>query len=181
MAPRKQVKMSSDNKNYLVTGAAGSGKSTLERLFADKGYKTADIDKGFAQWRNKETGKIEEYRRDPDWLKTVIWSLKVDKLKEMLDSAKDEPVIVFGSANDLHEHLDLFDKTFLLEYPDEESIKDRLMQRRGDHFGKTEHEVKAVLDYYKEYQERMKQSGAQVINCMLPIEQVVLAIEGELK
>lgn len=165
----------------LVTGVTGSGKSTLEIAFSKIGYKTYDIDRGFAEWRSKTSGEIEEYQPDDkEWISGVFWALKADKLKNELESIEEQAVIVFGSTNDLSQHVGLFNKIILLEYPDEYTLVERLASRPEGEYGKTPHERDAALSYYKEYQESMKQLGARVIDCTLKTDQIVSIIKEEI-
>lgn len=41
----------------LVTGVAGTGKSTLKASFSQRGYQTIDIDNGFASWQHNDSRK----------------------------------------------------------------------------------------------------------------------------
>ena len=164
-------------KKILVTGVAGSGKSSLQRMFNKKGYQTSDIDDGFAEWRNKDSGKTEEYKPDdPEWLNQVYWALRTDALRDRLKDAADQSIAIFGSTNDLHNYADLFDTVYLLEYPDDEAVKERLASRpRG--FGRVDHERDSVLSYYKQYQDQMKSIGAVCIGYEVPLDQKALFIE----
>lgn len=162
---------------YLVTGAAGSGKTTLERIFDQKGYETSDIDDGFAEWRDRRTGDVVDYHpEDPQWHVYTDWSLRFDILKTRLSETKDKPIIIFGSTNDLHKHLDLFDKTFLLMHTDEQNIRERIASREGG-YGKNEHELRNILSYYKYYQDRMLSLGAIAVDANLTINDKVRFIE----
>ena len=169
----------SKTKRTLVTDASGTGKSTLERLFSQKGYLTEDIDYGFAYWQDKSTGqKVEEERDNPDWLARVRWALDYEKLLRRLELAGDEPILVFGSTNDLGEHLDLFDRVFLLEYQGEDQIIQRITGRPEGGYGKHSHELDSLLSYYVGYQEQMKNLGATVIDCNLDLGEITKIIEA---
>lgn len=164
-------------KKILVTGVSGAGKSTLEQVFREMGHQTIDIDYGFAGWRDQETGERVDYSSDDaEKHSEIYWALEAKKLEDRLDEAGEDDILVFGSANDLHQHVELFTQIFLLEYPNEEAILDRLAMRSSYGYGKTKHERDAVLSYYKDYQDTMKRLGANVIDCTLPLEQIVQMI-----
>jgi hypothetical protein len=167
-------------KKVLVTGVAASGKTTLEKIFDQKGYQTSDIDDGFAEWKNKITGEVEDYRPDDSgWIDQVYWALKVNDMQHRLRSAGDKPIAVFGSTNDLYEHVGLFDAILLMEYPNDEAVKQRLASRsRG--FGRVVQERNSVLSYYREYQDQMRDLGAICVGYDSPIDQKVAMIEREL-
>lgn len=170
------------SKKILVTGATGSGKTTLETVFRAMGYKTIDIDTGgFAGWINRDTGEAQEYRSDDaEWLKSVDWLLKADDLKEALDNSKSDLVITFGSTNDIHKHLGIFDKVVLLKYPNNESLISRLESRPSYSFGKSSSEREAALAHLWPYQELIESTGADVVDCTLSLNDVVSAIEAKI-
>jgi len=169
------------SKRILVTGVTGSGKSTLEKIFNQKGYETSDIDKGFAEWRNKETGEVEPHPESADRLAAAFWALRADELKERLSSIDGQPILIFGSTNDLDDYTNLFNTIFLLEYPDAETLRARLASRPEGDYGKVPHERDSALAYHQDYQNKMKELGAIAIDCMLPLEQIVSIIEAEVK
>lgn len=170
------------SKKILVTGVSGSGKSTLESIFRQKGYSTSDIDNGFAEWRYKESDKpLGHHPINEEVLSLVHWALRAEALKERLEADAGENVLIFGSTNDLHQYVGLFNRVFLLEYPHQEAILDRLATRPDSGYGKVPHERDSVLSYFEDYQSMMKQLGAKEVNCMLPIDQIVEVIEGEIQ
>lgn len=170
-------------KRYLITGVAGSGKSTLAAVFDKKGYQTDDIDHGFAEWRDRKTGQVVPYNPSGGhaWLDRNDWFLKLDVLQARLAESHDGPILLFGSAADLDQHLDLFDRTFLLEYHNEADILRRLSERDNNPYGKHPDELANILSYFQPYQEKMKAKGAVAIDCTLPIDVIFNKIEHVIK
>jgi len=165
---------------YLITGVAGSGKSTLEKLFKKKDYITIDIDDGFTEWRHAKTDEVLAYSPDDEaWHKVAEWVVKTDKLQDFFARHRNEDVLVFGSFARMNEVVVLFDKLFLLEYLDEQIVYERIAHREGG-YGKNPHELQRILGYLQPYQEKMKRAGAQPIDCTLPVDQVVEIIEKNL-
>ncbi len=162
-------------KHYLVTGIAGTGKSTLRNAFRDKGYKTIDIDEGYAHWVNRETGAPAVYSADEVMILKHDWLLNAEKLSEYLRSA-EQSVFVFGSAHDLYKYTPWFDKVFLLQYPDEQTLRDRILNREGNDYGKAPGELESIIGYQAEYDERFIEQGAALIDCTLPISRVTDSI-----
>ncbi len=165
---------------FLITGLGGTGKSTLERIFRqDDSSITYDIDDGYAEWRDKQTGRPVEYvPNDSAWNARSTWALRRELLEEKIrESAKR--VLVFGMTNDLDQHADLFSKIFILEYPDEQTIRNRLAGRK-EGFGKNEPEIQRILRDYLPYQSVMRQLGGIAIDCTLPIEDVVGIIRNHI-
>lgn len=168
------------NKKILIPGVSGSGKSTLEAVFSAKGYRTADIDRGFAEWQYIDSGKaLGHHPQDADELSLLHWALKVGELQFFLDGA-ESGAMVFGSTNDLYKHVGMFDGLILLNYPDKESVVGRLLSRPDGDYGKTPHERDSVISYMDDYQDTMKKLGATVIDCTLPLNDVVDIIESEI-
>lgn len=76
-------------KRYLITGLAGSGKTTLRGEFARRGYTTIDIDEGYAEWRHAATDELLEYTPDePGWHEIAEWAVKTDKLQTFLTNIR---------------------------------------------------------------------------------------------
>lgn len=168
------------NRSFLVTGVAGSGKTTLEKVFADKGYLTIDIDNGYAEWRDKKTGQTVDYNpHSADWSRRTIWALKDVELQKWLERNCQVTKIVFGSTNDLVDYLDYFDKVFLLEYSDKATAAQRITSRDSG-YGKTPHELTNVLNYIMPYQAAMKKHGAISINATKPLDTIAQEIESSI-
>lgn len=162
---------------YLVTGVAGSGKSTLEKLFRAKGYITADIDDGFTQWRHAETDEVLAYTPDEDgWHEVAEWVVDTDKLQAFFDTHAEDTVLIFGSFARMNTVVGMFTKLFLLEYPNEQVAHRRIATRDGG-YGKHPGELQRILSYVQPYQDKMKQAGAQPIDCTLPLDEVADIIE----
>lgn len=167
-------------KRYLITGVAGSGKSTLEKCFKSKGYVTIDIDDGFAEWRHTETDEVLDYTPEKNgWHEIAEWVVDTEKLQAFFNQHSHEDVLVFGSFARIDTVVGLFDKIFLLEYPNSEVVHQRIA-RRGDGYGKHPDELVRILSYVEPYQDRMRRAGARSISCTLPLNQVVGIISGEL-
>lgn len=165
---------------FLITGVAGSGKSTLEKLFKEKGYVTIDIDDGYAMWRHAGTDEVLAYTPDDEsWHDVAEWVVDVTKIKRFFDEHVEEDVLVFGSFARMKEVVGLFDKIFLLEYHDVDIVRDRIANRE-DGYGKNPHELKRILSYVKPYQGKMRAYGAHPIDCTLPGDRIVETIEGEI-
>lgn len=171
------------SKRYLVTGVAGTGKTTLEKIFAEMGYETNDIDQGFAHWYDRGTMEIVSY--DPnggrEWLDRFTYRLDLPLLKKRLKDKIGTPLIMFGDTGDLYDHFSLFDRVFLLEYPNDELVRHRLLTRGGDHpYGKHPDELAEVLSYYKHFQEKYRAKGAIVIDCSQQLEEIVEKIKNDI-
>lgn len=168
-------------KRYLITGVAGSGKTTLRTEFQRKGYVTADIDEGFAEWRHADTDELLSYTpEDKAWHIVAEWVVDKDKLQKFFDNHASDTVLVFGSFARMGKVVPLFSKLILLEYPNLELARARIAGRKGG-YGKNSHELDRILSYVQPYQNKMRAAGATVISCDMPLSESIATIENILK
>lgn len=169
-------------KIILVTGVAGTGKSTLEALFRQKNYATIDIDNGFASWQHNNTRERvpAPVNQPASWYETHDWYTEKQKLTEYITLFRDspDPLFVFGNAADLASLHELFDVIFALEYKDEATIRHRIDSRTDNPYGKDPVEFAALLSYYKPMQQRFRAIGAIPIDCTLPLDEIVAGIKS---
>lgn len=162
----------------LITGVAGSGKSTLEKEFKQRGYITIDIDDGYAEWRHAVTNELLLYTpNEPGWHEVAEWVVETDKLQAFFDANASHPVYVFGSFARMSRVVGLFDTIYLLKYRDEAMLRERIAGREGG-YGKHKSELERILSYIQPYQTKMQKYGAVAIDCGLPIEQIAKVIIG---
>jgi len=171
-----------NTRKYLVVGAAGSGKSTLERIFNNKGYQTNDIDSSFGEWRNIDTNKTVNYNPNGGkiWLKKHIWCLNIPKLTKRLAERFDGPLIIFGTTSDIQKSFSLFDKVLLLKYDNDDQVRERINSRTDNLYGKHPDEMSLLLSRYKVLQEEYRINDAIPIDCNQSVEEIVEIIENEI-
>lgn len=153
-----------NHEAFLVTGVAGSGKSTLGEVFNERGHTTYDIDKGFAQWVNRTTGQPAKYSVGEPMTTHHDWLVDREKIQRAIKRSVT-PIWFFGSAHNLHECSDLFRKVFLLQYPSAEVLKDRILNRTENDYGKAPGELDAIMGYWHEYEDNFSSIGAIAIDC----------------
>lgn len=163
-------------EKIYITGVPGIGKSTIVEEINKRGIFAFDIDfaEGLCAWRNKKTGKkiIGDSQSNLEWLNAHDWVCNAEKLKQLLSQDK-EIIIAAGIAGNQEEYLHLFDKIFLLQCR-EATFLHRQMNRKGhDEFGKFPEERQYVLNFYKEFEQKIIARGATVINAEEPLEKVV--------
>lgn len=169
-------------KVLLVTGVAGTGKSTLEKLFREKGYATNDLDKGFASWQHIASRQpvTSPINQPASWYETHDWFTEKERLITRINEFRSspDPLLLFGNTADLDSLHELFDTIFVLEYSDETTIHDRISNRTGNPYGKDPVEFAALLSYYEPMQKRFRKVGAIPIDCTLPIKAIIEKIEN---
>lgn len=162
---------------YLITGIAGSGKSTIKSELINRGYTAYDVDDGMAHWIHRTTGTPVAY--DPALVPMTDehdWSINKSVLDRALES--DNIVFICGSAHDLYCYFDRFDTVFLLQYPSAESVRTRLVSRTDNSYGKDPKELASIISYWKDYEQEYVTHGAEVIDCTTPLNDVVNRILG---
>ena len=145
-------------KRILITGIAGSGKSTISDELKKLGYKSYDIEKvdGLFEMIDRNTGEnIEEHNNDDlEEIKRRDWVCNINKLQKLLNSQKDDIVFYCGMATNILELSKLFDEILILK-TSPETIRKRLSLREPGGFGET----KEVQDWILEgggWLEKMK-------------------------
>lgn len=168
---------------YLITGVAGTGKSSLERRFKEDGHQTIDIDDGYARWQDVVTQEAvaPPVNEVAEWYETHDWMTNTPKLlAKIKDSASTPtPLFVFGNTGNLYTLHPYFKKTFALEYRNEALIRQRIYSRTDNDYGKNPIEFANLLSYYKPMQEKFRSVGAIAIDCSLPIDHIVDFIQSE--
>jgi shikimate kinase len=164
--------------NILITGVAGSGKSTIANRLADIGHTAYDMDriKGLCAWVDKQTREVNKGYKisdDKDWLDRYAWEWNVSLLTDLLKSSGNEVVFFCGSSDNQKVFYPLFSKIFLLEITPE-LIKRRVLENAREHdFGKKPGEFEAILKYLKPFQDEVKSAGANIISSDQPIDKIL--------
>ena len=163
-------------RRYLITGIAGSGKSSVCKELTRRGYESygiEDIDGMFAMYR-KDTKEIfhDFDNSDPDKIKNSEWLCDVTKLKDLLSQQKISPAFYCGVASNMDDLILLFDAVILLKTHPEE-LHRRLMSREGtEDMGNTEESRQAVLGWKDWWENEIEEDGAIVVDANKTIGEV---------
>lgn len=123
----------------LITGLAGTGKSTIRAELVSRGFQAYDQDEDhIAKWYNDKTGKavIGRPRRTTEFLQTHSRSILRDTAQKLAIRAKDKPIFLCGDPENDDELRDLFAYAFALKL-DEATRQYRLATRTNNQYGKT--------------------------------------------
>jgi Shikimate kinase len=158
-------------KRVLITGMSGSGKSSVIRKLAARGYKAIDTD-----WDPRWEHVSEPLER----ISESDWEWREDKIQALLDAEDAEVLFISACVPNQGKFYNQFDHVVLLSAPESLTVK-RLADRTTNPYGKKPEELADVLRY-KETVEPMLRRGATLeINTSISLFQVVeqvLAVAG---
>ena len=170
-------------KTFLVTGTAGTGKTTVLRKLSKQGISTIGIDEeaGLTTWVDKQTGEIAKpgVALTDSFLKTHDWGCNISQLRTLLDQIQ-RPVVICGSCDNVAEVIALCEASFVLVCEPEVFLP-RIEQRTDNEYGKTETAKQQILGYYKAYRDECIHLGAAPVDASQPIETVVNEILENIK
>lgn len=168
----------------LLTGIAGTGKSTITRALKERGINAIDLHDvpSLCYWEDKITKKRVEYSpvNDREWFNGVNRFCDIEMLKEMLNQYDD--VVMAGTAGDNQsEYFPLFDRIILLQ-SDPETLIHRMKTRvNKSGYGKTASEQEDNIEWQKEFDPEVLSHGAIPVNTSGHIDDVVNKIMDLIK
>jgi broad-specificity NMP kinase len=157
----------------LVTGQAGSGKSSVAAELVRRGFTAYDTDSmrevtGFDSVSG-EPLSLEDIRHPVDFGR-VAWNWRLDELEKLLESADD--VFICAITSNTVENLHLFDRAFVL-VTDRETLARRLRERTNNTFGKDPAEAEPVLAHNDVIADEWRARGGIPIDSARPLDHVV--------
>jgi broad-specificity NMP kinase len=167
---------------YLITGVAGTGKSSVAGELTKRGLAAYDADAGFSHYAAKSSGEKVIRPLEP----TLEWYADHERvfderiLKNLFKKHTSEPLFICSiTANQKRFYPD-FNKIFLLQAPDE-LVEERLNTRTNSHFGKQAFDRQRVIAGHKAFDHELLAAGAVPIDSTRPITEVVDAILEQAK
>jgi broad-specificity NMP kinase len=167
---------------YLITGVAGSGKSSVARELRKRGYAAYDTEVGFSYHVNKATREKAVYPANPSvkWYDAHERVFDENVLANLFKKHAAEALFICSiTANQKNYYAD-FDKIFLLTAPDKVLVK-RLEQRTDNQFGKHPLELQRIIGRHAKFDFELKALGATVIDSTEPVAKVVDKILAQVK
>jgi AAA domain len=143
----------------LLTGMSGTGKSTVIRELAARGYKAVDAD--YDGW--SETGP------DGDW----VW--REDRIQSLLSSEAGDVLFLSGCATNQGKFYPQFDHIVLLSAP-AAVVVDRLAIRTNNPYGKDPGELALVLHHLQTVEPLLRRSAGHEIDTSAPLDEVVATL-----
>lgn len=168
-------------KNYLITGVAGTGKSTIAKELRRRGYAAYDTEEGFSYYVDKQTGERCAYPARPsqEWYDRHERVFDEKILMNLLKKHAGEPLFICSITANQSKYYGQFDKIFLLTAPDD-VITHRLGTRTNNYFGRHPLDLQRVIGRHQQFDDELKAVGAILVDSTQPIEKVADEILSEI-
>ena len=145
-------------KRVLLTGMSGTGKSSVVRALAARGYKAVDTDDGWCQ-------PLPDGRQ--------MW--REDAIGALLATEDADVLFIAGcEENQVRFHAQ-FDHIVLLSAPPE-TLVERLATRTTNPYGKAPGELSRVLDDLRTIEPVLRRVADHEIRTTMPLNEVVTTV-----
>jgi dephospho-CoA kinase len=145
-------------KRVLLTGMSGTGKSSVVRALAARGYKAVDTDDG---WSQPLPGGRQRWREGA--------------IADLLATEDTDVLFVAGCEENQTQFHARFDHIVLLSAPPETLIE-RLESRTSNSYGKAPEELSRVLDDLRNVEPLLRRVADHEVRTTMPLDDVVAAI-----
>lgn len=158
-----------------VTGSSGAGKSTVCALLKNRGEPAFDADwDGYSHWVDRTTGQVVADPPDPvpaGWLARFAWRISRTEVEALAARMPDRTAFLCGLAENEAEVRDLFDLVVCVVV-DNRTLRDRLLTRTTNSFGRHPEELAAALGYNNRAESAYRRLGATIIDGRQPPAEV---------
>jgi len=160
-------------KRVLITGMSGTGKSTVIRELAARGYKAVDADyNGLSQLVSiPPSSDRSGLGAEQDW----IWH--EGRIAKLLSTNDAEVLFLSGTASNQGKFYPQFDHIVLLTAPSS-LMTERLVRRTNNAYGKDPEELARALALKRTVEPLLRRGADLEIDTSAPIDEVVERILG---
>jgi shikimate kinase len=158
-------------KRVLLTGMSGTGKSTMIRLLAERGYKAVDTDsEAWCEWVTLPGASAREgATAERDW----VW--REERIGRLLATEDAAVLFVSGCKSNQGKFRAQFDHVVLLSAPTPVLVE-RLRTRTNSPYGKGPGELAEILGYVQTVEPLLRKSATLEVDTSVPAEQVLQTI-----
>ncbi len=157
-------------KRVLLTGMSGTGKSTVIKALAARGYHAVDTDEdGYSELASVPGDVLTGLDPGQDW----VW--REDRIQALLAAAGDDVLFLGGCAPNQGTFYPRFDHVILLSAPTH-VIVERLVTRTTNPYGKRPEDVARTLSLIQTIEPLLRRGAGYEIDTSVPLEQVVAAV-----
>jgi dephospho-CoA kinase len=157
-------------KRVLITGVAGTGKSTVTAELAARGFHAVDADDpAFSEVVGVPEETLTGLGSGTDW----VW--REDRIANLLSSHDEGTLFVSGTSPNQGTFYSQFDHVVLLVAPPA-LIAERLATRTTNDFGKIPDELARVLQLQEDVEPLLRRGADLELDTSAPLDEVVAAI-----
>jgi dephospho-CoA kinase len=142
-------------KRVLLTGMSGTGKSSVVRALAARGYKAVDTDDG---WSEPLPDGRQQWREDA--------------IGRLLDTEDADVLFVAGCEENQAQFHPRFDHIVLLSAP-VETLLERVATRTGNPYGKSPDDLSRILADLENVEPLLRRVADHEIRTTAPLDEVV--------
>lgn len=160
-------------KRYLITGVAGTGKSSIAKELRRRGLAAYDTEEGFSYYADKHTGELvsRPHEPTPEWYEKHHRIFDEKILMNLMKKHEHEDLFICSITANQAKFYPQFDKIFLLTAPDD-VITHRLGTRTNNYFGRHPLDLQRVIGRHQQFDEELTAAGATSIDSTRPIQAV---------
>jgi SAM-dependent methyltransferase len=161
---------------YLVSGPAGSGKSLISQLLANRGYYTvdADADHCLSGYYDRHSGKkvTRETINPATWHEQHLWMWDKARMRQLFEENRHRVAFFCGTAHNESEFYSWFDSRLAL-FSDNQTLTKRLQKREPDVWPDGSFRLNTLVAWNSEHHEHCRRAGMQPIDATQSPERIV--------